>query len=403
MASKVGDAFVEFSAKTSRFDSKMDSLRSRFKRRAAAMGRAALAAGKMIGAALAVGIGFAVRAYAKQEAAEKSLEAALRSHGDRVDKLLPKLKAEASAIQRVTTMGDEATLSLMAQIRNLGIQGDALVDATKGAIGLAAALDLDSNSAARYTALALQGEFTILQRYVPALRQATTAAEKQKIVMDLMNKGFEQAQIRATSVGKRMEQLRNAFGDTTEHIGRMITNTNSGDQALVVMTANIEQLNDALAQLGGGEGQTFFTAFKRRLQAMSAFVGAVAGGASLKEARMIVEETVRALDEDLQKRINEKNRAAGEGIKDLKDTVVNSEKEKQEAIEKTNEAQGKSASSFADIIRIAQASASGAMPHWASKPGASGPGGGGMNMDEAIPILKNIEKNTAENAAFSTA
>jgi hypothetical protein len=177
------------------------------------------------GAAL-IGTGaIAVRAFTKQQDAEVALQSALKAHGDDVDALLPKLKQQASAIQEVTTAGDEEVLMLMATIRNLGIQGDALEKATKSAIGLATALNLDAESAARYAALAEQGEFTILQRYVPALRLATTEAEKNKIVQDLMSKGFQQAQDRAKTAGGSFKQMKNTIGDMVEEFGDAIVNT----------------------------------------------------------------------------------------------------------------------------------------------------------------------------------
>jgi hypothetical protein len=96
---------------------------------------------------------------------------------------------------------------------------DKLETATRGAIGLAKALDLDSSAAARYTALAMQGEFTILQRYVPALRAATDAAEKERIVMALMTRGYRQAQAEVETLSGQKKQLSNLIGDLMEDIG----------------------------------------------------------------------------------------------------------------------------------------------------------------------------------------
>lgn len=178
-----------------------------------------------VGAAI-VAIGASIiktlSAYAKQEKAEKMLGAALKAHGDNVTALLPKYKLLAREIQNQTTMGDEAALSLMAQIRNLGVMPSKMEQATKGAIGLATALNLDSNAAARYTALALQGEYTVLQRYVPALRTATSEAEKQKIVTDLMSKGYEQAQAESDTLSGITAQMKNAFGDLLETLGSFL-------------------------------------------------------------------------------------------------------------------------------------------------------------------------------------
>jgi hypothetical protein len=179
----------------------------------------ALAAGF---AAVTAVVGKVLTAFARQEKADRMLSAALRAHGDNVDALMPKMRNLATEIQRQTTMGDEAALSLMAQIRHLGVMPDQMEQATKGAIGLAKALNLDANSAARYTALALQGEFTVLQRYVPALRTATSEAEKQTIVNDLMAKGYATAMEETDTLAGMTEQMKNVFGDLLETVGSFI-------------------------------------------------------------------------------------------------------------------------------------------------------------------------------------
>jgi len=164
----------------------------------------------------------AVRAYGVQEMAINKLNSALASNGDNVQRLSPIFQEFAKNVQDQTVFGDEYTLGLMAQIRNLGILPNQMEKATKGAIGLSKALGLDANSSARYTALALQGEYTILQRYVPALRTATSEAEKQAIVTDLMTKGYQQAQAETNTYEGQLKQLTNTWGDLKELIGSLL-------------------------------------------------------------------------------------------------------------------------------------------------------------------------------------
>lgn len=255
-----------------------------------------------MGAAIASAAATAVRAYAKQEKAEIALASALKSHGDEADKLLPKLKAVAAAIQDETGAADESTLALMAQIRNLGVQGDALDEAVKGAIGLSKALNLSSESAARYTALAMKGEFTVLQRYVPALRTATTESEKHAIVTDLMRKGYKQAQAELNTTSGRMNELKGRFGDALEAVGEAITTNTSFNDILKSMSERIKALTQSgLLEQWAGNVQgavsrlipifqkvgSLFGGIKDRIQTTSAFLGALAGGANLDEASQI--------------------------------------------------------------------------------------------------------------------
>lgn len=222
MAERIGDAFVEVTADISKYQKRMGIVRKRFTKIGAGLVRMGKRAGLAFGAALAAGVALAVKAAGTQERAEKDLESALRAHGDAVDTLFPKFKELASAIQGQTTLGDEAVLSMMAQIRNLGVMPAQMEKATKGAIGLGKALGLDAAAAARYSALAIAGEYTILQRYVPALRTATSEAEKQAIVTDLMRKGYEQAQAETETVQGAFKSLRNSVGDLFEQFGFMI-------------------------------------------------------------------------------------------------------------------------------------------------------------------------------------
>ena len=176
-----------------------------------------------MGAAIAAAGAWTVKKFAEQERAVNSLESALKSFGDETESLMPKFKKLASAIQEETGAADENTLQMMAQIRNLGIMPENMEKATKGALGLAKALDRDTATMARYVALALQGETTMLQRYIPALQLATSEAEKQAIVTDIMTKGYQQLEGEMDTVSGQWKGLTGNIGDTAEMIGRAIS------------------------------------------------------------------------------------------------------------------------------------------------------------------------------------
>jgi hypothetical protein len=221
----VATAVTELSVRDAKLRKGLDrgvSSVRRYGRRVGAAVKGSATAVLAVGAAASGAAALFVRKFMNQEDAVKDLEAALQANGDAVDDLLPRYKEFAAGVQRTTTMGDEAVLSLMAQIRNLGILPAQMEQATMGAIGLAKALKLDANAAARYAALAMAGEYTILQRYVPALRTAETAAEKHAIVTDMMSKGFQQAQAETERLRGRLTQLRNRVGDIAEKIGQAL-------------------------------------------------------------------------------------------------------------------------------------------------------------------------------------
>jgi hypothetical protein len=211
-----------------------------FATKVAAFARAAAVPIILMGTAAIGAATFFVKAWTKQENAVKRLEAALRANGDSVDTLLPRYKRFASEIQDLTGKGDEMTLGLMAQIRNLGIQPALMEKATKGAIGLATALGLGEAASVKYTAAALQGNFTMLQRYVPALQFAKTETEKLAIVNDLMASGFEQAKAQLDTVSGRWGELQGRIGDAAEEIGMAITGSDNLADSLKRMSQAIK-------------------------------------------------------------------------------------------------------------------------------------------------------------------
>jgi len=221
----IATMLVNLKANAEQFNRAMASASLRtsaFERQAKVVGAAAGRAFMYIGAAAAGMAAVTLRAYAQQEEAERGLRAALNATGQAAGQHMESLLESAKAIQRLTIIGDEAALALMKQATNLGINAEQLPEVTRGVIGLSEALGINMQSAIRYGALALQGEFTVLQRYVPALRMTTDAGEKLAIVQRLMASGWEQAQERTKTFWGRLVQLKNELGDVAEKIGEAL-------------------------------------------------------------------------------------------------------------------------------------------------------------------------------------
>lgn len=161
----------------------------------------------------------------QQEEADRALASALQQVNQYTDENYKKLKDQASAIQSVTTVGDEQVQMLQTLGLNMGLSLDKINEATKGAIGLSTAFKeagLDQATAMKGLALAYQGDFTMLQRYIPALRTTKDLSEKMAIVQKIMTDGFQQAQdITKTSSG-RMKQFSNIVGDFKEKLGDLV-------------------------------------------------------------------------------------------------------------------------------------------------------------------------------------
>ena len=157
-------------------------------------------------------------AYAKQEEAVARLNGALRTQNIYSEALSRYLQNLASDIQKVTTVGDEDTIALIQLGLSMGITADKMETATKNAIGLSKAYGVDLNSAMKMVALATQGEYTMLARYIPQLRTLTDETEKAALVQKLLASGFKIAEAEAGTASGKMAQLALEWGDIKEQI-----------------------------------------------------------------------------------------------------------------------------------------------------------------------------------------
>ena len=147
------------------------------------------------------------------------------------------LELYASELQKVTVLGDEFTLSIIKQLSILGVQNKDLKSATTNTLGLAKALDIDYKSAARYYALALQGQTSLLARYIPQVRTAKTETEQLAAINRVAFKGKQLLTLEADfDLG---EQISNIIGDLYENVGIAMQPTlkNIKDSLITVLTA----------------------------------------------------------------------------------------------------------------------------------------------------------------------
>ena len=259
---------------------------SRMQRAMRSVGNAALVAGRALrrfgalaikaslaGAAAAVaGATKSLTAYAKQEQAERSLVAALDARGDAGEKLLPILKNVASAMQDETGAADEMTLASMAQMVALGVTTDKLEEAARATVALKS-VGLEASTAQRAVALAMQGNYDILNRYVPALRTANSEQEKAAIFNDLVTRGYSQQRDLLNTVAGRWNELRGRIGDAMEEIGGAIAKGSSFTGILASMSDKVKEFGERVktwVEDGGAE-----EAFNKITTAVTGFYNAI--------------------------------------------------------------------------------------------------------------------------------
>jgi hypothetical protein len=172
-------------------------------------------------ASLVAFVAKAISAYSIQEKAERSLAAAIDLHGQSSKKLLPLLQQIASAIQDETGASDESTLAGMAKMRMLGVQTSKLGEAARAVIALTS-IDVAEEAAQKMVAMAMQGSYDMLNRYIPALRMTTDATEKAKLANDFFAKGYAQQKDLLNTVSYQWKVLKGRVGDLWEEFGRAI-------------------------------------------------------------------------------------------------------------------------------------------------------------------------------------
>lgn len=157
---------------------------------------------------------------AKAEKAEIMLAQAMQQHGTYTDEALESLKKYASELQKVTTFGDDETLSAMQRLQTYGMEVAQMKEAVRVAQDLAAAKGIDLKTATDLVGRAYAGNTGTLSRYGIVLDQARIQAEGFSYVLGEMNKMFGgAAQAEAETYAGRLEQMKNAWGDLQEVVG----------------------------------------------------------------------------------------------------------------------------------------------------------------------------------------
>lgn len=202
-----------------------------------------------------------VKAYGEQEQAEARLASAIRATGHEADINQQSLLKLASSLQKVTTFGDEATISAMAmlqQLANLDQQG--LEKVTPAMLDFAAAMGVDLQTAASLIGKTLGSSTNALSRYGIEIDATASPTEKLVQLTEALNEKFAgTAETIANTTLGQIEQMKNAWGDLQEQGGKLITRVML---PLVEATADyVTHLNEVIEKrnaLAGKSGEGEF-------------------------------------------------------------------------------------------------------------------------------------------------
>lgn len=218
MAENLGDLVINIQARLNDLESKMDTAESRGNKAASRIGESFKRMAGTIAAAFSIRavtqfFESALDKYAKQELAEKKLEAQLGRTNKR-------LLNYAAALQKKTQYGDEDTISAMAMLAAFTKDEDQIKRLTKVTLDLAAAKGFDLASSADLVGKSFGSSTNALTRYGIEVKGAAGSQERLNSLIENTNKLFGgQAEAQAKTYTGTMAQLKNSIGDAMEKIG----------------------------------------------------------------------------------------------------------------------------------------------------------------------------------------
>ena len=184
------------------------------------------AAAAAIAAVTAV-IGKSIKAAIEQEQIFKRLETTVNLTGGSYRSSEGRIKEFLTTMQATTRYGDTEMAGVLQQITLLTGSLEKGFIGAKLAANIAAQGLFDIGSASRYVAMAMEGEVTMLGRYIQAFKQTameqagvTTQAEKAAYAMRILNETFGGAAAKDVQTTEgAIAQMKNAIGDLSEAIG----------------------------------------------------------------------------------------------------------------------------------------------------------------------------------------
>ena len=209
-----------------------------------------------------------VNAYKIQEQAEAKLAGAIKATGKQTSINIDHLKRYAAQLQKVTTYGDETTLSAMALLQNLGdLNEKGIKQLIPGIQDMATAMGLDLTMAAGLVGKTLGSTTNALSRYGIVIDMTGTKQEKMAELTKQMTEKFGgmSKTVADTATGS-MVQMKNAVGDLKETLGGLIANSLKPavswfTKLAIKINDNIKQsqkLKGVIRAQGGAEGTDVF-------------------------------------------------------------------------------------------------------------------------------------------------
>lgn len=173
-------------------------------------------------AAVAAAAYKSVEAFREQEKATEALNQAMVQSGTFSSALRDKYLEQATALQKVTTFGDENIIQAQATLQSLIGQREVSEKLTKATLDLAAAKGIDLRTAAEMMGKSIGTSTNALARQGIEIDSSLTKQEKLAQVIDKVNQKYGgQAEAQAQGLGS-LAQLQNSISDLAEVFGEIL-------------------------------------------------------------------------------------------------------------------------------------------------------------------------------------
>lgn len=213
---------------------------------------------KLLGLAAAIGGAFTLKesiaAASEQEHAIQSLNSALALSGQYSEQVSNHFLDMAASLQKTTTAADETIVQGAALIQTMGqLSGPVLERATAAALDMAAALNIDVDTAFRKVGAAASGHVASLAKYGIQVKATGNDALDFSRALEQMETRFKGlAALQTNTFDGALKQTKNQFGEVLESIGNIIIKSPTMIRMLQSSARAFETMAESIANFAKG-------------------------------------------------------------------------------------------------------------------------------------------------------
>ena len=159
--------------------------------------------------------------------------------GLKASELAPKIEALATALMKTTTMTDEQVRGMATQAAQMGVSAENIEAFIKAAVGAGAQTGRDPEGVMRTLVRASQGYTRQLTLLFPQIDKTASTQEQFRQGMALAAKGMGIAFKETTTLSGGFKQLRNAFGEIFDTLGKGLFEKSGLNAEIKKVTASI--------------------------------------------------------------------------------------------------------------------------------------------------------------------